>query len=475
METENLIFSSSSHEKHFSRDVSRKEESNRMTEAEIRMLNEEFESRHVGPDAEQVAKMLKYLGFSSLDDLTGAIVPNSIRTREALRLPASKTENETLKELREIAKKNRIFRSYLGLGYHDTITPTVIQRNILENPGWYTQYTPYQAEISQGRLEALLNFQTLIADMTALPVANASLLDEGTAAAEAMAMCFATANRNVEKCFFVSSLCHPQTIAVIQTRAEPLGIRVVTGDHEAFDFAKTPAFGTLIQYPATDGTIKDYAQFISKAHENGSMVVMAADLLGLALLTPPGELGADIAVGSAQRFGVPMGYGGPHAAYMAVKDELKRQIPGRIVGVSKDAAGRPAIRLALQTREQHIRREKATSNICTSQVLLAVMASMYAVYHGPKGVRRIAQRVHTYTVALARMLEKLGAVVCKEPFFDTVKIEVGSGGMTRVLSAAEKNHINLRCYDAKTITVTLDEATTLDDIARLIQVLTGET
>src|SRR6266536_5460373 len=353
-----------------------------------------FVNRHIGPSPADIDEMLAVLGHQSLDELVDAAVPANIRLAKPLNLPAGRNEFSVLNELRAIAAQNQVFRSYIGLGYHDCITPAVIQRNILENPGWYTQYTPYQAEISQGRLEMLLNFQTMVCDLTGLEIANASLLDEATAAAEAMMMCHRLNHEGGRNAFFVSRNCHPQNIEVVQTRAGALGVEIVVGDHDTFAF---PAgfFGVLVQYPDTFGAIHDYRSFIERAHAAGTLVVVAADLLSLTLLKPPGEFGADVAVGSAQRFGVPVGYGGPHAAYFATRDTFKRQMPGRLVGVSKDAQGRPALRLALQTREQHIRREKATSNICTAQVLLAILASMYAVYHGPEGLRAIAQRVHS--------------------------------------------------------------------------------
>src|SRR5437773_8169874 len=364
-----------------------------------------FARRHIGPSEDEVRDMLREVGFENLDALIDAAVPKNIRLDRQLNLPDAKSEIEALTELLAISKENRIARSFVGAGYYDCITPPVIQRNILENPGWYTAYTPYQAEIAQGRLEALLNFQQMIVDLTALDIANASLLDEATAAAEAMALCHAVVpNRNT---FFVAHDCHPQTIAVVQTRAKPLGIEIKIGDHSNFKFDET-IFGTLVQYPATDGAIYGYSDFVSRAHDAGALVAVAADILALTLLKPPGEFGADVAVGNTQRFGVPLGFGGPHAAYFATRDGFKRHMPGRLVGVSHDAEGRPAYRLALQTREQHIRRDKATSNICTSQVLLAVIASMYAVYHGPKGLRAIAQRVHRLASRLADGLRTLG-------------------------------------------------------------------
>src|SRR6266567_474698 len=353
-----------------------------------------FARRHIGPDEDEVRAMLRELGFENLDAVIDSAIPKNIRLDRQLNLPEAKSESEALAELRAIAKKNKVARSFIGTGYYDCITPPVIQRNILENPGWYTAYTPYQAELAQGRLEALLNFQQMIIDLTALDIANASLLDEATAAAEAMALCHAVVPNR--KTFFVADNCHPQTIAVLETRAKPLGIQIKIGDYSRLKFDET-IFGGLVQYPATDGAIYDYGEFIRQAHNAGALVVVAADILALTLLKPPGEFGADVAVGNSQRFGVPLGFGGPHAAYFATRDQYKRHMPGRLVGVSHDAEGHPAYRLALQTREQHIRRDKATSNICTAQVLLAVIASMYAVYHGPRGLRTIAEHVHRLT------------------------------------------------------------------------------
>ena len=414
--------------------------------------------------------MLKTCGFSSLDNLIDMAVPSQIRLNRPLSLPASRSEHGLLNELKGIASQNQVFRSYIGTGYYDCITPPVIQRNVLENPGWYTQYTPYQAEISQGRLEALLNFQTMVMDLTGLEIANASLLDEGTAAAEAMTMCHVL--KPDKSAFFVSDKCHPQTIEVIRTRAQALGIEVVVGNHQTFDFKK-PVIAALVQYPATDGTIYDYRKFIETAHHNDALVIMAADLLSLTLLTPPGELGADVAVGSAQRFGVPLGFGGPHAAFFATKDAYKRHMPGRLVGVSKDAQGRPALRLTLQTREQHIRREKATSNICTAQVLLAVMASMYAVYHGPEGLRKIAERVHLMTEVLAKGLRKLGYDILSENYFDTLSINLGQRNSKDLLKLAESRQVNLRAIDAQTVGVSLDEATSVRELTALLEIFNG--
>ncbi|HEX8897331.1 MAG TPA: hypothetical protein VF751_01430 [Chthoniobacterales bacterium] len=381
-----------------------------------------FARRHIGPNKAERAEMFAELGFKNLDELIDATVPKSIRLDRALNLPEAKSESEALEELRNLARKNTVARSFIGAGYSDTVTPPVIQRNILENPGWYTAYTPYQAEIAQGRLEALLNFQTMITDLTALDIANASLLDEGTAAAEAMAFCRAAVGSE-RTTFFVADNCHPQTIEIVQTRAKPLGLKVVVGDFSSFKFDAT-VFGALVQYPATDGAIYDYESFAKAAHEAGALFVVAADILALTLLKPPGEFGADVAVGSSQRFGVPLGFGGPHAAYFATRDAYKRHMAGRLVGVSHDATGRPGYRLSMQTREQHIRRDKATSNICTAQVLLAVIASMYAVYHGPRGLRAIAQRVHDLTNQLAESFRSAGIKIAHDNFFDTLRIEL---------------------------------------------------
>src|SRR5438874_606949 len=378
-----------------------------------------FACRHIGPNEDEVAAMLSEVGFESLGALIDAAVPKNIRRDRELDLPEPKSETEALAELRAIAERNKVVRSFIGAGYSDCITPPVIQRNILENPGWYTAYTPYQAEIAQGRLEALLNFQQMIIDLTALDIANASLLDEATAAAEAMSLCHAVAPNR--KTFFVADNCHPQTIAVVQTRAKPLGIEIKIGDYARCKFDDM-VFGALVQYPATDGAIYDYADFVRRAHDAGALVVVAADILALTLLKPPGEFDADVAVGNTQRFGVPLGFGGPHAAYFATRDEYKRHMPGRLVGVSHDAEGRPAYRLALQTREQHIRRDKATSNICTAQVLLAVIASMYAVYDGPRGLLAVAERVHRLAHDFAARLMVQGLTVLHGEFFDTVGV-----------------------------------------------------
>ncbi|ACB51957.1 glycine cleavage system protein P [Crocosphaera subtropica ATCC 51142] len=432
-----------------------------------------FINRHIGPNRQEIDKMLKMLGFSTLEQLIDATVPQGIRLSKSLNLPEAQSEYGALAQLKSIASKNQIFRSYIGMGYHDCITPPVIQRNILENPGWYTAYTPYQAEIAQGRLEALLNYQTMIVELTGLEIANASLLDEGTAAAEAMSMSYGLCKNKKANAFFVDSHCHPQTIEVIRTRAYPLGIDLIIADHRFFDF-DTEIFGALLQYPATDGTLYDYRTFIETAHNQGALVTVAADPLSLALLTPPGEFGADIAVGSTQRFGVPLGYGGPHAAYFATKEAYKRQIPGRIVGVSKDAQGNPALRLALQTREQHIRREKATSNICTAQVLLAVIAGMYGVYHGPEGIKNIAQKIHQLTVILAKGLQTLSYTINDEPFFDTVKVGVGDASVKAVIKAAAERKINLRLYGEGVLCISLDETTTVHDVVELWQIFAAK-
>jgi glycine dehydrogenase len=425
-----------------------------------------FARRHTGDNAADTAAMLALLGQPSVEALVDTAVPPHIR-RDAMNLPAALGESAALAELRTIAGENRVFRTAIGLGYSDTLTPGVIQRTILENPGWYTAYTPYQAEISQGRLEAILNFQTLVTDLTGLEIANGSMLDEGTAAAEAMMMCHRLKEGAAEtnNTFFVSAACHPQTIDIVRTRAKPLGIEVVVGHLRTF--APTAAcFGVLVQYPDTTGSIHDFESFFAAAHAVGAFTIVATDLLALTLLRAPGEFGADVAVGSAQRFGVPLGFGGPHAGFLATKDAFKRQMPGRLVGVSKDNAGDPAMRLALGTREQHIRRDKATSNICTAQVLLAVMASMYAVYHGPDGLKKIARRVKLLTALLADGLVKLGAKINAEPVFDT--LTVSNVGAERVHAAAAAKKFNLRRIDAYTVGISLDETTTVDDLGTLL-------
>ncbi|HEV2966289.1 MAG TPA: aminomethyl-transferring glycine dehydrogenase [Chthoniobacterales bacterium] len=421
-----------------------------------------FARRHIGPNESETAEMLRAVGFESLDALIDATVPKNIRLGRELNLPEAKSEAEALAELRAISKKNKIAKSFIGAGYSDCITPPVIQRNILENPGWYTAYTPYQAELAQGRLEALLNFQTIIVDLTKLEIANASMLDEATSAAEAMTLCHAAVPGR--KTFFVADNCHPQTIAVVRTRAEPLGIEVKIDNFSKFKFDNT-VFGALVQYPATDGAIHDYSEFVKQSHAAGALVIVAADILALTLLKPPGEFGADVAVGNTQRFGVPLGFGGPHAAYFATRDQYKRHMPGRLVGVSHDAEGRPAYRLALQTREQHIRRDKATSNICTAQVLLAVIASMYAVYHGPRGLRAIAERVHSF----ARRLAASDLKIVHENFFDTLHVDLGDKSADEIMSRAAKAGINLRKLRDHAVGVSVDETTTEKDLLALYE------
>ncbi len=417
-----------------------------------------FAARHIGPSADEQAKMLAHVGFSSLDDLTAAAVPAGIMVDAPLDLPPGSTETEALDELRSLASRNRRLTQMIGVGYHDTITPPVILRNVLENPGWYTAYTPYQPEISQGRLEALLNFQTVIADLSGLPIASASLLDEATAAAEAMALARRSAPRaNDSRRFVVDADCLPQTIAVLRTRAEPQGIEVLVTDLGG-GLPEGDLFGLLLQYPGTSGAVRDHSALVQQAHDRGAVVAVAADLLALTLLRPPGEIGADIAVGSAQRFGVPMGFGGPHAGFMAVRKGLERQLPGRLVGVSVDADGASAYRLALQTREQHIRREKATSNICTAQVLLAVIAGAYAVYHGPDGLRSIARRVHRYSAVLAAGLASSGVEIVHDRFFDTITARA-PGRADQIAAAAAERGVNLRLVDQDTIGISCDETT----------------
>ena len=429
-----------------------------------------FMSRHLGPRSADVDHMLARLHLDTLDTLVNQAVPATIRMTGALDLPAPRSESEILADLRQLANRNQVFRSFIGLGYYNTLTPPVVLRNILENPGWYTQYTPYQPEIAQGRLEALLNFQTMITDLTGLEIANASLLDEATAAAEAMTLCLrARPRKSTANVFFVSDRCHPQTIAVVQTRAVPLDIEVVVGDHETYDFTQ-PTFGALVQYPTSDGDILDYADFCAQAHAHDALVVVAADLLALTLLRPPGEFGADVVVGSSQRFGVPMGYGGPHAAFMSTRENYQRLMPGRLVGVSVDAQGKPALRLALQTREQHIRRDKATSNICTAQVLLAVMASMYAVYHGPQGLTRIARRVHLLAGILAQQLRQLGYTLNHAPIFDTLTITNGPRHQDAIAAAALAHRINLALHEDGRVGISVDETTTTADLRDLLAV-----
>jgi glycine dehydrogenase len=432
---------------------------------------DQFVHRHIGPNENETSEMLALLGRKNLDDLIDAAVPKKIRLGKNLDLAAAKSEFDALAELKKISSENKVFRSFIGMGYYDTITPPVIQRSVLENPGWYTQYTPYQAEISQGRLEALLNFQTMASELTGLDLANASMLDEATAAAEAMTMSHRLKDdRNV---FFVSETCHPQTIEVVRARAHALGIEVVIDNHENFSFSEK-VFGALVQYPDTFGAIHDFSGLAEKAHAAGAMVTVATDLLALTLIKPPGEFGADIAVGSAQRFGVPLGYGGPHAAFFATRDEFKRQMPGRIVGVSKDTRGKPALRLALGTREQHIRREKATSNICTAQALLANMASLYACYHGPEGLKKIAKRVHIFAERFAGAVMANGFTVDYAEFFDTVGVECDAKKQSEIFKRAIDRGINLRTHDENLLLVSFDETTSTTILSELISVFTGK-
>jgi glycine dehydrogenase len=434
--------------------------------------NTEFIRRHIGPNETETRQMLQAIGETSLDALIDKTVPAGIRMNEQLNIPPAMSEHEYLQLIKDISLKNKVFKNYIGQGYFDTITPSVILRNIFENPGWYTQYTPYQAEISQGRLESLLNFQTMVSDLTALPIANASLLDEATAAAEAMTMFFNTLNKDHDHIsrpkFFVDSETFPQTKDVLVTRSVPVGIEVVFGDYRSAEIDQQ-YFGALVQYPNDKGSIEDYREFINKVHQAGAYVAMATDLLALTLLTPPGELGADVACGSAQRFGVPLGFGGPHAAFFAAKDEFKRTIPGRIIGVSIDAYGNRALRMALQTREQHIKREKATSNICTAQALLANMAAMYAVYHGPDGLKNIAKRVTVLANALADELESEGYKVVYKSFFDTIVIKATDAQAIR--QKAEAAQINFRYYGNNLVGISLDETTTLSDVLDILLLL----
>ncbi len=435
-------------------------------------VKDQFVNRHVGPTPDEISKMLKVIGKESLDSLINDTVPVKIRLKEKMKLDAPVTENVFLKDLKKLAAKNKIYRSFIGMGYYPTILPPVIQRNILENPGWYTQYTPYQAEISQGRLEALLNFQTMVSDLTGLPVANASLLDEGTAAAEAMIMlynCRKTAKKSAST-FFVADNVFPQTIDVLKTRSNPLGINLVVGKLEDLKLTDD-IYGILVQYPDQNGEIVDYTALFKEADEKGVFKAVAADFLSLALIKSPGELGADIAVGSTQRFGVPMGYGGPHAAYFATKEEFKRQMPGRIIGISIDAQNKRALRMALQTREQHIKREHATSNICTAQVLLAIMAGMYAVYHGPEGIKAIAERVHALTGLAAAGIKEAGFTIVNKTYFDTLKIAVASAEeKEKIKKAAIAKEINLRYFEDNYVGLSVAEPFTSEDVADLISV-----
>jgi glycine dehydrogenase len=435
---------------------------------------DQFVRRHIGPSASETNAMLALLGFKNLDELVDAAVPQKIRLGRDLNLPAAKSEFAALAELKKIAGENRVFRSFIGQGYYDCITPPVIQRNVLENPGWYTQYTPYQAEISQGRLEALLNFQTVVSDLTALDIANASMLDEATAAAEAMMLSHRFKGSDARNVFFISQNCHPQNIEVVRTRAAALGVETIVGQPEEFQFTDK-VFGALVQYPDTFGALHDYSALAEKIHAVGGMLTVATDLLALTLLKPPGEFGADIAVGCAQRFGVPLGYGGPHAGFFATRDEFKRQMPGRIVGVSKDTRGQPALRLALGTREQHIRREKATSNICTAQALLANMASLYACYHGPEGLKKIARRVHNIARQFAAVLQTAGFTLVSTEFFDTVSIKCQSSGQCEdILRRAHGHSINLGFDGAHMLSVAFDETSGGIALAELISIFTAQ-
>ncbi len=435
--------------------------------------NNEFLARHIGPRDTELAEMLQVVHAASLEELIDQTIPKSIRLSKDADLPLPLTEHDYLKELKCIAAKNKIFKTYIGLGYYNCITPSVIQRMIFENPGWYTQYTPYQAEISQGRLEALLNFQSMVIDLTGLEVANASLLDEGTAAAEAMTMLHRQRNRDKQKAnanrFIVSGSVFPQTIDVLKTRSAPLGLDLLITDLSNYEFAEQD-FGLLLQYPAADGSVEDYTELIAKAHTAGLLVAIAADLMSLVLLKSPAAMGADVALGSSQRFGVPLGYGGPHAAFFATRDEYKRQIPGRIIGVSVDRYGKKAYRMALQTREQHIRREKATSNICTAQALLAIMAGMYAVYHGSEGLQTIARRIHHLTVSLAESLQKIGVMVLNSGYFDTLHLRLPDGSVAALRKTAEGEKINYYYLPDSTISISLDETTTGEDLLNILSV-----
>lgn len=436
-------------------------------------FTDDFPRRHLGSSNHDIQAMMKKVGVDSFNQLLDETIPPSIRSEHSFTICPPIGESELLSKLKMIMDQNVPFRSFIGMGYSNTLVPSVIQRNILENPGWYTQYTPYQAEISQGRLEALINFQTMVSELTGLPIANASLLDEATAAAEAMIMFYRNEKKHPRTEFFVSNTCHPQTIDVLKTRALPVGIQIVTGDAQTYDLSQN-TFGALIQYPDTNGDIHDYTAFCESAHQHNISVAVAADIMALALLTPPGEFGADAAVGSTQRFGVPMGYGGPHAAYFATTEKFQRKIPGRIIGISKDRHGNTAYRMSLQTREQHIRREKATSNICTSQVLLAIMAGMYAVYHGPDGIRTIAERIHHLTTILSKGLQAMGVSVLHQAFFDTIRLQVSKIEISNLKNKAEEDRINLRYFDDGTIGISLDEGTTLSDIEDLLNLFSDE-
>ena len=442
----------------------------------IQFNKEPFANRHIGPSEADIKQMLKQSDVDSLSQLIGETIPEKIRLEKPLNLPLALAEDEYLDNIRSIASKNKIFKSFIGMGYYETITPNVILRNVLENPGWYTAYTPYQAEIAQGRLEALINFQTAVSDLTGMEIANASLLDEGTAAAEAVSMLYGRRKGKKRKqahTFFASKNCHPQTISVLKNRLEPLDIELKVGAIADLDVTDPKLFGVLLQYPGTDGSVEDYTPLIASAHENDVYVTVAADLLSLTLLKSPGEMGADVVVGSSQRFGVPMGYGGPHAAFFATREKFKRQIPGRIIGVTQDAEGNPAYRMALQTREQHIRREKATSNICTAQVLLAVIAGFYAVYHGPKGLNRIASRVHGLTKLASAGLSKMGFNIKNEQFFDTLTLEFdSSSAVDEIREQAESRKINLR-YSKNRVGISFDENKTLKDVEDILAIFSA--
>lgn len=434
------------------------------------MKTDVFALRHIGIREEDLKHMFNTVDVENLEQLIFETIPEDIRLKEPLKLDAPMSEHSFLAHIEELSKKNKVFRTYIGLGYHESHTPSVIKRNILENPGWYTAYTPYQAEIAQGRLEALLNFQTVITDLTGMELANASLLDESTAAAEAMTMLFDVRNRDQKKKavlkFFVSEEVLPQTLSLLQTRSEPLGIELVIGNHETFEFGDD-FYGALVQYPGKHGQVNDYSDFVARAKEHDIKIAVAADLLSLVLLTPPGEIGVDVVVGTSQRFGIPLGYGGPHAAFFATKEEYKRSLPGRIIGVTRDTDGKPALRMALQTREQHIKRDKATSNICTAQVLLAVMAGMYAVYHGPKGLEYIAKKVHATAVTLADALEELGLYQTNSSFFDTITVKADT---QKIKPIAERQEVNFLYVDKNTVSIAINEATSLEDLNQIVRI-----
>ena len=431
---------------------------------DVKYYQHQFVDRHVGPNQEELSQMLHTIGVGSIEELIDLSIPKSIQSKEKLNVGNGISEKELIEKLKSIAEKNTIMKTYIGMGYYNCITPPVIQRNILENPGWYTQYTPYQAEISQGRLEALINFQTMVCDLTALPIANASLLDEATAAAEAMTMTYRMSkDRNI---FLVSKHCHPQTINVLKTRSEPLGITVQLCDDDDFIFNQN-VFGSILQYPDTNGSVNNFQKITNAAHKESAYVIIATDLMSLALLKPPGELGADVALGSSQRFGVPMGYGGPHAAFFAVKENFKRFLPGRLIGVSVDSEGNQAYRMSLQTREQHIRREKATSNICTAQVLLAIMSGMYAVYHGPKRIKEIARTIHQHTCDLATSLSKAGYEILNDTFFDTIRFL----GPDKTKEKLLKHNINIREFSDGSLGISIDETVMKKDISHLLSIL----